>query len=47
MKVTTSACSQNFSSYGREVPENQEHPSENKLRDLLAHVKEKYMKVKG
>ncbi|PHC43372.1 hypothetical protein COF09_08690 [Bacillus toyonensis] len=46
-EVTQSACSQSFSSNGREVPENQEHPVENKLRDLLARVKEQYMKVKN
>ncbi|MGH1283899.1 DUF6843 domain-containing protein [Bacillus toyonensis] len=46
-EVTQSACSQSFSSNGREVPENQEHPVENKLRDLLARVKEQYMKVKS
>ena len=38
LEVTPSACSQSFSSYGREVPENQEHPVE-KLRDLLVRVK--------
>lgn len=46
LAVTTSACSQSFSSYGREVPENQEHPVEKKLRELLVLVKEQYMKVK-
>lgn len=47
LEVTPSACSQSFSSYGREVPENQEHPVEKKLRDLLVRVKEQYMKVKS
>ncbi|MEC1970371.1 hypothetical protein P9G36_25830 [Bacillus cereus] len=46
LEVTTSACSQSFSSYGREVSENQEHPVEKKLRELLVLVKEQYMKVK-
>ncbi|KAB2370024.1 hypothetical protein F8517_01845 [Bacillus thuringiensis] len=35
-----------FSADGREVSENQEHPVEKKLRELLVLVKEQYMKVK-
>ncbi|GAB6551405.1 MULTISPECIES: DUF6843 domain-containing protein [Bacillus] len=47
LEVTRTACSQEFSANGREVPENQEHPAEKKMRDLMQHVQEQYMnKVK-
>ena len=47
LEVTRTACSQKFSANGREVPENQEHPAEKKMRDLMQHVQEQYMnKVK-
>ena len=43
LEVTRTACSQKFSANGREVPENQEHPAEKKMRDLMQHVQEQYM----
>jgi len=47
LEVTHKSCSQEFSANGREVPENQEHPSEKKMRDLMQRVQEQYMnKVK-
>ncbi|AAP26261.1 MULTISPECIES: lipoprotein [Bacillus] len=47
LEVTRTACSQEFSANGREVPENQEHPAEKKMRDLMQRIQERYMnKVK-
>ncbi|MED0932714.1 hypothetical protein P4T29_14025 [Bacillus mobilis] len=43
LEVTRKSCSQEFSANGREVPENQEHPAEKKMRDLMQHVQEQYM----
>nr|WP_276561163.1 hypothetical protein [Bacillus paramycoides] len=43
LEVTRTACSEEFSTSGREVPENQEHPSEKKLSDLMQRVHEQYM----
>ena len=46
LEVTRTACSQNFQPMA-EVPENQEHPAEKKMRDLMQRIQERYMnKVK-